>query len=36
MFIINDAFYMTGSVVRLDGGYVLGGEDVPVMPKGVV
>jgi len=36
MFIIKDAPYMTGSVLRLDGGYVLGGEDVPSMPKGVV
>jgi 3-oxoacyl-[acyl-carrier protein] reductase len=36
MFIINDAPYMTGSILRLDGGYVLGGEGVPVMPGGVV
>jgi 3-oxoacyl-[acyl-carrier protein] reductase len=36
MFIIKDAPYMSGSVLRLDGGYVLGGEDVPRMPKGVV
>ncbi len=36
MFIINDAPYMTGTVLRLDGGYVLGGEDVPLMPRGVV
>ena len=36
MFIIKDAPYMTGSVLRLDGGYVLGGEDIPVMPEGVV
>ncbi|MCK5311997.1 MAG: SDR family oxidoreductase [Desulfobacteraceae bacterium] len=36
MFIIKDAPYMTGSVLRLDGGYVLGGENVPVMPVGVV
>ncbi len=35
-FIIYDAPYMTGSVLRLDGGYVLGGEDIPKMPKGVV
>jgi 3-oxoacyl-[acyl-carrier protein] reductase len=27
---------MTGSVLRLDGGYVLGGERVPPIPKGVV
>ncbi len=36
MFIIEDAPYMTGSVLRLDGGYVLGGEKVPDMPKGIV
>ena len=36
MFIIKDAPYMTGSMLRLDGGYVLGGEGVPVMPEGVI
>ncbi len=36
LFIIKDAPYMTGSVLRLDGGYVLGGEKVAPMPKGVV
>lgn len=36
LFIIKDAPYMTGSVLRLDGGYVLGGEKVPDMPKGVL
>lgn len=36
MFLIKDAPYMTGSVLRLDGGYVLGGENVPPMPRGVV
>jgi 3-oxoacyl-[acyl-carrier protein] reductase len=35
-FIIEDAPFMTGSVLRLDGGYVLGGETVAPMPKGVV
>nr|MCU0540114.1 SDR family oxidoreductase [Desulfobacterales bacterium] len=34
-FILRDAPFMTGSVMRLDGGYVLGGERVPPMPKGV-
>ncbi len=34
-FMIADAKYMTGSVVRLDGGYVLGGEAVAPMPEGV-
>jgi len=36
LFIIKDAPFMTGSVLRLDGGYVLGGEKVGKMPQGVV
>lgn len=35
-FIIRDAPYMTGAVLRLDGGFVLGGEAVPPMPEGIV
>ncbi len=35
-FLISDAPFMTGSVLRLDGGYVLGGEETGPMPKGVV
>lgn len=35
-FIIYDAPFMTGSVLRLDGGYVLGGEKIAPMPRGVV
>jgi len=35
-FMIQDAPFMTGSVLRLDGGYVLGGEQVAPLPKGVV
>jgi 3-oxoacyl-[acyl-carrier protein] reductase len=35
-FLIKDAPFMTGSILRLDGGYVLGGETVGPMPKGVV
>lgn len=34
-FLLTGATYMTGSVIRLDGGYVLGGEQVPPMPEGV-
>ena len=34
-FLLEDAGYMTGSVLRLDGGYVLGGSKVGPMPKGV-
>ncbi len=36
LFIIQDAPFMTGGVLRLDGGYVLGGEKVGPMPKGVL
>ena len=35
LFLIKDAPFMTGSVIRLDGGYVLGGEKMAPMPKGV-
>jgi 3-oxoacyl-[acyl-carrier protein] reductase len=35
-FIIKDAPFMTGSVIRLDGGYVLGAEKTPPMPPGVL
>jgi 3-oxoacyl-[acyl-carrier protein] reductase len=34
-FLIEGSPYMTGSVIRLDGGYVLGGEAVAPMPEGV-
>ena len=36
LFIIKDAPFMTGSVLRLDGGYVLGGDKAGQMPEGVV
>jgi 3-oxoacyl-[acyl-carrier protein] reductase len=36
LFMIKDAPYMTGSVVRLDGGFVLAGESVPPLPRGIV
>lgn len=36
LFLIREAEYMTGSVLRLDGGYVLGGESVPSMPEGIL
>ena len=36
LFMIRDAPYMTGSVLRLDGGFVLAGEAVPPMPEGIV
>ncbi|MCD4675987.1 MAG: SDR family oxidoreductase [Desulfobacula sp.] len=36
LFIIKDAPYMTGSILRLDGGYVLAGENIPPMPGGIL
>jgi 3-oxoacyl-[acyl-carrier protein] reductase len=36
LFILREAPFMTGSVLRLDGGYVLGGEKMQPMPKGVL
>jgi 3-oxoacyl-[acyl-carrier protein] reductase len=35
LFVIRDAPFMTGSVLRLDGGYALGGEYTEHMPEGV-
>ena len=35
-FLALDAGFMTGSVVRMDGGYCLGGDRVAEMPEGVV
>jgi 3-oxoacyl-[acyl-carrier protein] reductase len=35
-FVIDDAPFMSGSVLRLDGGYVLGGDKVGPMPPGVL
>ncbi|MEW6595589.1 MAG: SDR family oxidoreductase [Thermodesulfobacteriota bacterium] len=35
LFLLTDATYLTGSVIRMDGGYTLGGEAVPPMPEGV-
>ena len=36
LFMLKDAPFLTGAVLRLDGGYVLGGEKVPDMPAGVL
>ena len=35
LFIIKEATFMTGTTLRLDGGYVLGGEKIPPMPEGL-
>jgi len=34
-FLLGEADYLTGATLRLDGGYVLGGEKIPPMPPGV-
>ncbi len=36
LYVIKDAPYMTGSVLKLDGGFVLAGEKIPPIPKGIV
>jgi 3-oxoacyl-[acyl-carrier protein] reductase len=36
MFLIRDADYITGSILRMDGGFYLGGELVPEMPEGIL
>lgn len=35
-FLAVEATFMTGSVVRLDGGYTLGGNRVPPLPQGIL
>jgi 3-oxoacyl-[acyl-carrier protein] reductase len=35
-FIIRDAPFMTGSILRMDGGYVLGADYSEPMPKGII
>ncbi|MBM9536355.1 SDR family NAD(P)-dependent oxidoreductase [Desulfobulbus alkaliphilus] len=36
LFLVRDADFLTGAVVRLDGGFVLGGELPPEMPEGAL
>jgi len=36
LFLIRDAEYMTGSVLKMDGGFTLGSSLVPPMPKGIL
>jgi len=36
LFVVRDAPFMTGGILRLDGGYVLGGEAVAPMPEGIL
>lgn len=36
LYLVREANYMTGSILRLDGGYVLGGEKIPPMPDGIL
>lgn len=35
-FLAVEASFMTGSVVRMDGGYTLGGDSVPPLPPGIL
>ena len=35
-YVLKDAPFMTGSVLRLDGGYILGGEKVNKIPEGIL
>jgi 3-oxoacyl-[acyl-carrier protein] reductase len=35
-FLVFDASFMTGSTIRMDGGYIIGGDKAASMPKGVV
>jgi 3-oxoacyl-[acyl-carrier protein] reductase len=36
LFLIRDAVYMTGSILKMDGGVTLGGLKVPPMPDGIL
>ena len=36
LFLAGNAPFMTGTTIRLDGGYVLGGEEVPPLPEGIL
>ncbi len=36
LFLIRNGSYMTGSVIRMDGGYMLGGDRVPPVPGGIL
>lgn len=36
LFLIKDADYITGSILKMDGGVTLGGQQVPPMPKGIL
>ena len=36
LFLIKDADYMTGSILRMDGGVALGSQKVPPMPTGIL
>lgn len=35
-FLTVHATYMTGAIIKMDGGYTLGGAEVPPMPKGIL
>lgn len=35
-FLLHEASYMTGTVIRIDGGYILGGEKTTEIPQGIL
>lgn len=36
LFLVRDADFMTGAVLRMDGGFVLGGDQPSIMPAGIL
>ncbi len=36
LFLVRDATFMTGAIIRMDGGYTLGAEKIPPMPAGIL
>jgi len=36
LFLLKKADFMTGATLRLDGGFVLGNEQIPPMPVGIL
>lgn len=36
LFLMRDADFITGTVLRMDGGFCLGGEQIPEMPRGIL
>jgi 3-oxoacyl-[acyl-carrier protein] reductase len=36
LFLVRDADFISGACLRMDGGFVLGGDQVPEMPDGIL